>query len=204
MLAQLTALLLVEVHLQPSWPLPRLAGFSRQHVAARPDGRGGVAILLADWWPVQAALWRSTPADGRLWLRVTGLLPDDCPLMLGVAYLPPRGSGGCPADLDGHFLRWQLEVAEAEAEGPVLCGLDGNARVGSEADWPARNRAGRSGAAQMPKSTATGKGCSACAAPARCASATAGGRGTPAEQPPASASKAAAAPWWTSGWPAPA
>ena len=133
---QLAALLLVETHQRPGWPLPRLHGFSRQFAAARPDGHGGVAILLADWWPVQAALWRSSPADGRLWLRVTGLLPDSRPLMLGVGYLPPRDSGGCPADIDGYFLRWQLEVAEAEAEGPALLGIDGNARVGSEEDWP--------------------------------------------------------------------
>lgn len=137
MSARVAALLLVEIHLRPGWPLPQLNGFSRQFAAARPDGRGGVAILLADWWPVEAALWRSCPADGRLWLRVTDLLPDGCPLMLGVGYLPPRSCGGCPADLDGHFLRWQLEVAEAEAEGPVLFGMDSNTRVGTEEDWPA-------------------------------------------------------------------
>ena len=57
-------------------------------------------------------------------------------MMLCVSYLPPASSGGCPTDVEGYFMRWQLEVAEAEAEGPVLTGVDSNARVGKEPDWP--------------------------------------------------------------------
>ena len=122
---QPAALLLAEIHLQPGEALPRLPGYSRVFVAARPDGYGGVAILLADSWKVAAALWRSDAADGRLWVRVQG-----------TAYLPPQGSPGCPEDVPAWFLRHADVLAEAEAAGAALHAMDANGRTASLPDWP--------------------------------------------------------------------
>ena len=133
---QPAALLLAEIHLQPGEALPRLPGYSRVFVAARPDGYGGVAILLADSWKVAAALWRSDAADGRLWVRVQGALPGGLPLFLGTAYLPPQGSPGCPEDVPAWFLRHADVLAEAEAAGAALHAMDANGRTASLPDWP--------------------------------------------------------------------
>ena len=133
---QPAALLLAEIHLQPGEALPRLPGYSRVFVAARPDGYGGVSILLADSWKVAAALWRSDAADGRLWVRVQGALPGGLPLFLGTAYLPPQGSPGCPEDVQAWFLRHADVLAEAEAAGAALHAMDANGRTASLPDWP--------------------------------------------------------------------
>jgi hypothetical protein len=103
---QPTVLALAELHVRPGEPLPRLDGYSRAFVAARPDGHGGVALLLADAWRVTAAQWRCDPTAGRLWVQVEGALPEGLPLFLCVAYLPPRGSPGCPTDVPAWWLGW--------------------------------------------------------------------------------------------------
>ena len=133
---QPTVLALAELHVRPGEPLPHLEGYSRAFTAARPDGHGGVALLLADAWRVTAAQWRCDPAAGRLWVQVEGALPEGLPLSLGVAYLPPRGSPGCPADVPAWWLGLDEEWARAEAVGAVLCGMDCNGRTSNAPDWP--------------------------------------------------------------------
>ena len=61
-----------------------------------------------------------------LWVSVAGVLPVT--LLVGLCYLPPKGSGGCPADLDGWWLRMADDVAAAEALGLIILAGDFNAR----------------------------------------------------------------------------
>ena len=56
--------------------------------------------------------------------------------MLAVCYLPPAGSGGCPADLDAWWEELAVDWAAAEGQGLVLLGGDLNARTGRLQDWP--------------------------------------------------------------------
>ena len=127
---------MVEVWLAAGEPLPAVEGYNRTFALPRPDGRGGVACLLADWLPVEASLWRSRAADGMLWVQLSSLLPGSEALMLAVAYMPPQGSGGCPAE---PLVWWQVlaaEWAEAEAHGLQLLAGDLNARTACWPDWP--------------------------------------------------------------------
>ncbi|KAL4447354.1 hypothetical protein ABPG77_007387 [Micractinium sp. CCAP 211/92] len=114
-----------------------MPGYSRCHEALRQgaaEGRGGVAQLWADDLSAQAELWRSRSADGVLWVIIHSLL--ERPLLVGTCYLPPKGSGGCPSDLDGWWLRLALDVADAAGTGSIILTGDLNARTGSLPDWP--------------------------------------------------------------------
>ena len=96
--------------------LPSLEGYSRSFEAQRQGtaaGRGGGAQMWADGLAAQVVQWRSRPDDSVLWARISGSTPS--PLFVGLCYLPPKGSGGCPADLDSWWLRlaWQMHPPPA-------------------------------------------------------------------------------------------
>lgn len=123
-------------------PLPSVDGYSRCFEAARSGaaaGRGGVAQMWADSMPARVALWRARPADGVLWVTLTGLLPQ--PLYVCLCYLPPKHSGGCPADLESWWQRLGADVAAAAAWDWILLAGDFNARTRTEPDWPADSEA---------------------------------------------------------------
>ena len=96
------AIALTEPWISEAKPLPSLVGYGRVFEAPRPGGRGGVSLSLADSWAVTAKEWagHSRPADGVLWVRIDGALPEGQVLLLVVCYLPPVGSGGCPLQLE--------------------------------------------------------------------------------------------------------
>lgn len=133
------AILLVETHRQAGERLPQLPGFGRCFEAPRPAtaagaGRGGVAQLWADEQAARVEMWRSRPADGVVWVRITGALL--VPLHVALCYIAPRGSGGAPADEDRWWLQLAQEAAEAEAAGLVVLTGDVNSRTRVEPDWP--------------------------------------------------------------------
>jgi hypothetical protein len=122
---------------------PSISGFVRRFGAARPRGasaqgpRGGVAAYVADGVGGEVAVWKERPADGVLWIQLAWDAQRP-PLMLGVCYLPPQGSGGCPTR--GALTEWfetlAEEVTEARGLGPVILAGDFNARVAEEPDFP--------------------------------------------------------------------
>lgn len=96
---------------------PPLPGHERGFGAPRRDGRGGVAAHLADSLRGRAVEWKRRPADGVIWLRISGVagLPGD--LLLAVCYLPPNCRS---APLAEWFDTLANECAEAMALGLVL------------------------------------------------------------------------------------
>ena len=137
-------LLLTETWLLPDATPPFISGFSRSFIASRPgsitcSGRGGVAVYVRDGLEVDVEEWRARPGDGVLWLsmRYRGAVK---PLLIGVVYIAPVGSGGCPSDVDAWYEKLESDVADARAIGTVLLAGDFNARVANKPDFlpPAR------------------------------------------------------------------
>lgn len=110
---------------------PHLAGLQRAFSAPRQDGRGGVAGYVADSLHCRAAVWRSRPQDGVLWLHFSGVhgLPAD--LLVAVCYLPPALPIAAAA---AWFYALADECAQAMAAGLVLLSGDFNARTREEPD----------------------------------------------------------------------
>jgi hypothetical protein len=54
------------------------------------------------------------------------------PLLIGVVYIAPFGSGGCPSDVEAWYERLESDVADARAIGKVLLAGDFNARVANK------------------------------------------------------------------------
>ena len=134
------AIALTETWTTETKPLPSLPRYGRVFEAPRPGGggRGGVSLSLADSWGVAAKEWagRSRPADGVLWVRIDGALPEAQVLFVAVCYLPPVGSGGCPQEREEWWQKLRQDWAEAEGLGlPLWCG-DTNAHTGCKPDWP--------------------------------------------------------------------
>ena len=142
-------LLLTETWLLPDAAPPFISGFSRSYVASRPgsitcSGRGGVAVYVRDGLEVDVEAWRVRPRGGVLWLSMRHLGTVQ-PFLIGVVYIAPFGSGGCPSDVDQHpheawYERLESDVADARAVGKVLLAGDFNARVANKSDFlpPAR------------------------------------------------------------------
>ena len=153
--------------------------------APRPGGRGGVAYVHLDG-NSRAAVWRSRPADGVLWVRLDGVpVGLGCPLLLGVCYLPPAGSQRGPRDLGRWWAALAADWAEALAVGaPLLAGTSTPA-LASFRTGLLTTRGGLLGAAGTPAPTHTGSTSLPSATAAAPGSATAACRGAPVTWPPA-------------------
>ena len=126
-------LLFTETYLEGEPPV--IFGFARCFGAARPrsgvrGARGGVAVYVRDG--VHAQLWKQRAADGVLWVSIL----RERPVLLACCYLPPAGSGGCPAGVDRWYDALAAEVTEARALGAVVVAGDFNSRIAARPDFP--------------------------------------------------------------------
>ena len=128
-------LLLTEVWTGPRRALPSWPGFTAFEARGPRAGHDGVAAYVAN--RLTAVVWRSRPADGVLWLRLSGVLPGGRSLFLAVCYFPPLTPGMEAREADAAlFQRLAADWVAASRQGtPVLSG-DFNARTKSGKDWP--------------------------------------------------------------------
>ena len=132
-----SVLLFTETWLEGS-ALPIIPGFPISFGLGRPSSssigpRGGVAAYIRSDFPHPVTAWRSRDVDGVLWII---LQAPTCPLYLGICYLSPARSGGCPNDVGSWFHRLSNDIVEARVLGRVILAGDFNARVATLPDYP--------------------------------------------------------------------
>lgn len=72
--------------------------------------------------------------DEVLWVKLSQR-GGERPLLIGVAYAAPTGSGGCPTNIEEWYRRLEEDVLAARSLGGVVLGCDANARIGELPDY---------------------------------------------------------------------